>query len=51
MQKYYLICGKFFDGVHQELRENMRMIVEDRYITAVGESLPQPDDKTGGGNV
>lgn len=44
MQKYYLICGKFFDGVHQELRENMRMIVEDRYITAVGESLPQPDD-------
>lgn len=44
MRKYYLICGKFFDGVHQELRENVRILVEGRQITAVGEALPQPAD-------
>jgi len=44
MGKYFLVCGKFFDGVHQELKENVNILVEDRYITAVGEDLICPDD-------
>ena len=42
--KYYIICGKFFDGVEQRLRKNIKILVEDATITAVGESLVCPPD-------
>ena len=44
MKKTYLICGKFFDGVHEELQENVRLLIEGKTIVAVGKDLPQPDD-------
>lgn len=40
MEKQYLIrCGKFFDGIHQELKENICIRVCGPQITEVGENL------------
>lgn len=44
MKKTYIICGKFFDGVHEELKENVCLLVEDGIIAAVGQDLPRPED-------
>ena len=44
MAKQYIICGKFFDGVHQELKENVKILVEDKTIAAVGNNLLKPED-------
>src|SRR5690554_1625778 len=40
--KKYIICGKFFDGVNEELKENIKIIVEDERIIAVGSDLECP---------
>ena len=42
--KYFIICGKFFDGVEQRLKKNVKMLIEGAYITDVGESLNCPSD-------
>jgi imidazolonepropionase-like amidohydrolase len=44
MSKYFLICGKFFDGRNMELKENMKILVENRHIQAAGEGLVCPPD-------
>lgn len=43
-RKKYIICGKFFDGVHEELLENYGIVVEEDLIQAVGAKLPVPQD-------
>lgn len=42
--KYFIICGKFFDGVEQKLKKNVKILVEDAYIKEVSESLVCPED-------
>ena len=44
MKQYLLRCGAFFDGVHQELKENVDILVEGKLIRAVGEDLPLHED-------
>ena len=39
MQK--LICGKLYDGIHQELRANQEILVEDGRIVEVGAHTAQ----------
>ena len=35
-KKYYIICGKFFDGKVEELKKNYKILVEGEYIKEVG---------------
>lgn len=42
--KIFIICGKFFDGKKQELMENIKILVNGKYITAVGKDLECPND-------
>lgn len=44
MNRSYLICGAFFDGLHQELRENVKILVEGDRIAQVGENVECPRD-------
>ena len=34
-----IICGKLYDGIHDELQENKEILIKDKYIEAVGEDL------------
>jgi imidazolonepropionase-like amidohydrolase len=44
MNKYtVLLCGKLFDGVHEELFEKMEILVENNRIAAVGRGVPRPE--------
>ena len=40
----YIICGKFFDGVNEELKENIKILVEGEYIKAVSSDIECPED-------
>lgn len=42
--KYFITCGKFFDGVEQKLKKDIKIIVDGAYITEVGEALSCPAD-------
>ncbi|MDD2519191.1 MAG: amidohydrolase family protein [Bacilli bacterium] len=42
--KKFIICGKFFDGKNEELLENVNILIEGGYITAVGKELDRPKD-------
>lgn len=42
--KYYVICGKFFDGIRQELMDDIKIVVENNKITDVGANIQQPSD-------
>lgn len=42
LDRYYLICGKCFDGVRQELEEDVKILVEGERIAAVGRDLARP---------
>ena len=44
MPKYYIHCGRFFDGVHEDIDENINMIVDEAKIINVGKSLEKPRD-------
>jgi len=45
MGKSILIrCGKLYDGIHNELQENMEILVQGKYIAAVGKNLSRPAD-------
>lgn len=35
MDQFYIVCGALFDGVHQELQENMAILVEGERILRV----------------
>ena len=37
-------CGKMYDGIHDELFENREILVEGKYIKAVGENLAYPEN-------
>lgn len=39
-----LICGKLYDGIHDELKENQEILIKDKYITEVGQDLETPED-------
>ena len=44
MAKNYLLkCGKLFDGIHDELFEDMEIFVEGTKIGKVGRNLPVPE--------
>lgn len=38
--KTLIRCGKLFDGIKDELQEQMEILVEGKFITAVGRNLP-----------
>lgn len=42
MNEYYLVCGAFFDGIRQALRENVKILVRENRIAEVGERLVCP---------
>ncbi len=44
MSKKYLICGKFFDGINEVLEDDVKILIENDRITAVGKDLVCPDD-------
>lgn len=39
----YIICGKLYDGIHPEFKENQKILVKGKYIEAVGTDVPQPE--------
>jgi imidazolonepropionase-like amidohydrolase len=43
-QKYCIYCGKFFDGVNQELRDRVTIITCGNKIIEVGENIQCPSD-------
>ena len=40
---YLLKCGKLFDGIHEELQENMEILVIGNTIKEVGKNLKTPE--------
>ena len=44
MNKKYIICGKFFNGKNEVLEEDVKIIVEEEHVSAVGKDLQCPDD-------
>ena len=41
---YKLIkCGKMFDGIHEEMYENMEILIKDNVIEEVGKNLGYPE--------
>lgn len=40
----YIICGKLFDGIHDELFYGQKILVEGKRITKVGKDIPCPRD-------
>lgn len=42
--RYYVICGKLFDGITEEFKANWKILVNGKLIEAVGPDLPQPED-------
>ena len=44
-RKYkFIICGKMYDGIHDELFENQKILVEDDKIAALGTDVPCPEE-------
>ena len=37
-------CGKMYDGIHDELQDNMEILIEGNRITGVGKNLNCPTD-------
>ncbi len=44
MSKFFIRCGRFFDGVEQILHRDFKLLVEDGWIKRVGPDLQQPED-------
>ena len=38
-----ILCGKLYDGIHAELKENQKILVEGNQIAAVGADLEIPE--------
>lgn len=43
MKRYFIKCGKLFDGVALELKENINILVEDEHIVDVGRDFQCPE--------
>ena len=39
-----IICGKLYDGIHDELQENREILIKDKYIVEVGEKVETPEE-------
>jgi len=39
-----IICGKLYDGIHDELKENQQILIKDQYIVEVGAEVASPED-------
>lgn len=39
----YIICGKLYDGIEPEFKENYKILIKDNKIEAVGPDIPQPE--------
>lgn len=39
-----IICGKLYDGIHDELKRNYEILIKDKYITEVGQNVTTPDN-------
>ncbi len=39
-----IICGKLYDGIHDELQTNQEILIEDKCIIEVGEHVWAPED-------
>ena len=39
----YIVCGKFYDGIHDELREGMKILVDGKRIAEIGPKLERPE--------
>lgn len=44
MSIYYLICGKFFDGINNDIQEDVKVIVHGDKIAETGKKLLPPAD-------
>lgn len=44
MKRYFIKCGKLFDGINLELQENVNILVEGEMIEDMGRYLPCPED-------
>lgn len=40
----YIICGKLYNGVDDELKENQKILIEGKYIKEIGTDIPQPEE-------
>ena len=38
-----IICGRLYDGIHDELSENQEILINDKYIEEVGECVSTPE--------
>lgn len=41
---YYIKCGKFFNGIDEELKDNISILVKDDIIVDVGENIECPKE-------
>ena len=39
----YIICGKLYNGIDDEFKENYKILVKNDKIEAVGPEIPQPE--------
>ena len=39
----YIICGKLYDGIDRELKDNQKILIEDDRIVDVGPEVQQPE--------
>ena len=39
-----IVCGKLYDGIHDELKTNQEILIEDQCIIEVGEHVWAPED-------
>ena len=39
----YIICGKLYNGIDAEFKENQKILVKGKYIEAVGPDIPKPE--------
>ena len=42
-QLTFIICGKFYDGIDPEFKENYKILVKNDKIEAVGTDIEQPE--------
>lgn len=44
MDKYiYIVCGKLYDGIENQLKEDQKILVKNDKIEAVGAKIPKPE--------
>lgn len=39
-----IICGKLYDGIHDELQENKEILIQDKCIVEVGKKVSTPEE-------